>query len=127
MNLETVLALHPHSKAFWDGTANGKLLLPLCLDCNKLHWYPRPFCPHCYSFNLKWRESSGKGTIYTSSIMRRAASLYIVAAVQLEDGPTILTNIVADDIDAAKIGASVKVDFDKLNNQDRYMPVFRPE
>ncbi len=127
MNLETVLSLHPHTKPFWEGTAKGKLLLPICLDCNKFHWYPRPFCPHCYGFNLAWRESSGKGTIHTSSMMRKAATPYIVAAVQLDEGPTILTNVIANDFSEAAIGARVKVDFDRLNTPDRSMPVFRPE
>lgn len=127
MKLETVLALHPHSKPFWDATESGKLLLPLCLDCKQFHWYPRPFCPHCYSFNITWQESAGKGTVHTSSMMRRAKEPYIVAAVELDEGPTLLTNIIADDFSQAAIGSRVRVGFENLNGSDRKMPVFFPD
>ena len=39
----------PEVKVFWDATAEGKLLLPQCNDCQTLIWYPRPFCPACGS------------------------------------------------------------------------------
>jgi len=127
MKLETVLSFHPHSKPFWDASENGRLLLPLCADCDRFHWYPRPFCPHCYSFNIKWHEASGKGTVHTSSLMRRAKEPYIVAAVELEEGPIILSNIMSDDFSKAAIGARVTVGFECLNGTDRKMPVFFPD
>ena len=127
LKLETVLALHPHSKPFWDATETGKLLLPLCADCKQFHWYPRPFCPHCYSFNLTWHEATGKGKVHTSSMMRRAAVPYIVAAVELDEGPIVLTNIISEDVSQAAIGTRVRVGFDYLNGSDRKMPVFFPD
>lgn len=127
MKLETVLALHPHSKPFWDATESGKLLLPVCGDCSQYHWYPRPFCPHCYSFNVKWQEATGKGKVHTSSLMRRAKEPYIVAAIELDEGPIILSNIISDDFSRAAIGARVRVGFEYLNGSDRRMPVFFPD
>ncbi|NYT22437.1 OB-fold domain-containing protein [Alcaligenaceae bacterium] len=126
MKLETVLAFHPHSKPFWEAAESGRLLLPLCGDCGKSHWYPRPFCPHCHGFGLTWKDAAGEGTIYASTLMRRAKEPYIVAAVELDEGPVMLTNIVTPDFSQAGIGARVKVGFDYIGGSDRKLPVFHP-
>ena len=66
--------VQPEVKAFWDATAEGKLLLPKCSDCSTLIWFPRPFCPSCGSLNVDWStQASGKGTIYSYTINYRGA------------------------------------------------------
>jgi len=90
----------PESKPFWDGTALGKILLPQCNDCGTVIWYPRTSCPECMSTDVDWFEASGRGTIYSFAIVRRAggpwrdALPYVLAYVELEEGPRVLTNIV---------------------------------
>ena len=99
------------SKAFFDAARQGRLLIPVCTTCTRAHWYPRAICPFCASDKVDWREASGKGTIYTFSIMRRVNEPYVIAHVTLAEGPTMLTNIVACDADDVRIGQTVTVVF----------------
>jgi uncharacterized OB-fold protein len=106
------------TKPFWDATAEGKFLLPRCADCSTVIWYPRAFCPACNSFNITWFEASGKGTIYSFTVNRRGQGdyrdlPYVVAYVELEEGPRVLTNIVDVEFDALKVGMPVQVVFHK--------------
>ncbi|MEN6474496.1 MAG: zinc ribbon domain-containing protein, partial [Syntrophaceae bacterium] len=52
---------------FWEGTKEGKLFIQFCKDCNSNIFYPRKFCPECWSGNLGWKQATGKATIYTFS------------------------------------------------------------
>ena len=74
---------------------------------------------------MEWRETSGKGTIYTFSVMRRVKEPYIIAQVKLAEGPTMLTNIVACDADDVQIGQAVTVVFQDTEN-GAPMPMFTP-
>src|SRR5436305_1309896 len=67
----------PEIKTYWDATAEGRLLLPKCEDCQAVIWFPRPFCPECASLNVAWVEASGRGSIYsfTVNVGRSAATL----------------------------------------------------
>ena len=106
------------TQEFWDATANGQLLLSKCDDCATLIWYPRAFCFACSSQNTSWVTSSGRGTIYSFSITRKGAGAwaekgpYVIAYVELEEGPRVLTNIVGCPVDSVSIGMSVRVVFD---------------
>ena len=44
----------PEVKPFWDATAQGRLVLPRCAECETIIWYPRPFCPACGSLKIAW-------------------------------------------------------------------------
>ena len=111
--------VQPEVKVFWDATAEGKLLLPKCNDCSTLIWFPRPVCPSCGSFSVDWStEASGKGTIYSFTVNRRGAGdlpeyrepvPYVLAYVELAEGPRIMTNIVECDPDSVKIGQAVEL------------------
>lgn len=115
---------NPETKPFFEGTTNGKFLVPRCSSCNKAHWYPRALCPFCFG-TCNWEEASGDGTIYSLSVMKRAEVPYVMAYVTLAEGPTMLTNIVASDMDSLKIGQSVKVKLVPTENGPP-MPVFAP-
>src|SRR5580693_4158146 len=102
----------PETKPFWDAATNGKLLYGYCLACKEPHYYPRTLCPFCFSDKVEWREASGRATIYTYSIMRRSPTgPFVIAYVALEEGPSLLTNIVDSDLDKVKIGAATTVVF----------------
>ena len=112
--------VQPEVKAFWDATARGALLLPRCRACSHLIWYPRPFCPECASLDVEWIAASGRGTIYSFTINRRGqadlpayrdAGVYVLAYVELEEGPRVMTNIVDCDPDGVRIGQEVEVVF----------------
>ncbi|HXN43364.1 MAG TPA: Zn-ribbon domain-containing OB-fold protein, partial [Xanthobacteraceae bacterium] len=99
------------TQAFWEAAAQGRFLIRRCAACGKAHWYPRKTCPFCWSEETAWVEASGRGTIYSYSVMRRAAEPYVVAYVTLAEGPTMLTNLVDCDFDALAIGQAVRLKF----------------
>lgn len=126
--------VNPEIKPFWDATAEGRLLLPRCQECQALIWYPRPFCPECASTNIDWFQASGRGSVYSYTINRRGqadlgeyrnAGVYVLAYVELEEGPRVLTNIVDCDPDSVRIGQSVEVVFHDTG-QGTALPRFRP-
>src|SRR3984893_7485604 len=95
------------TQTFWDAASRGRFLVPRCNSCGKAHWYPRALCPFCFSDKTVWEEASGKGRIYTYSGMRRAPEPYAIAYVTLEEGPTMLTNLVNCEFDSLKVGQNV--------------------
>ena len=115
----------PDTKAYWDAAAKGKLLIKSCKDCGKKHFYPRALCPYCLSTKTEWVESKGTGTVYTYSVMRRAPVPYALAYVALDEGVTMMTNIVDTDLDKIKIGQKVKVVF-KPSEGGPPVPMFAP-
>jgi uncharacterized OB-fold protein len=84
---------NPETKPFFDGCAAGKLVLPQCVDTKKFIWYPRGISPFTLGA-VEWKEVSGKGKVYTYSVMERANPPYVIAYVELAEGPKMMTNIV---------------------------------
>ncbi|MBV9322598.1 MAG: Zn-ribbon domain-containing OB-fold protein [Chloroflexi bacterium] len=122
--------INVETKTFWDATAEGKLMLPRCNACQVVIWYPRLFCPECGSTDIGWFEASGKGTVYSYTINRRGQGdyrdlAYVVAYVELEEGPRVLTNIVDCDVDQVSVGQAVQVVFHPTSN-GAALPRFRP-
>ena len=117
INLETA--------QYWQAANEGKLLLKRCRACSRTHFYPRAVCPGCLSSDTEWHEASGKGTIYSYSIMRRAPVPYAIAYVTLEEGVTMMSNIVECDLDSVAIGQEVEVVFGKTEG-GQGLPLFRP-
>lgn len=110
---------------FWALARQGRLAVRACKDCGKLHWYPRALCPFCMG-ETDWREVGGQGTIYSVSVTRKAGPLpYAIAYVTLDEGVTLLTNIVDCDLDSLRIGQRVKVCF-KPAEGDARIPMFTP-
>jgi uncharacterized protein len=101
--------VNPETKPFWDATAKGQLLVKKCLACGELHYYPRSICPFCHSDRTEWLAVSGKGTIYTYSVMRRVPEPYAIGYVALDEGPKLMTNFVDCDFGALGIGKPVKL------------------
>ena len=99
----------PETQAFWDAAAKGTLIVKRCAACGKAHHYPRPLCPFCGSDRTEWQDASGRGVIYSFSVMRRASPPYVIAYVTLDEGPTIMTGLVDCDFDALRIGQPVRV------------------
>jgi uncharacterized protein len=111
-------ALTVESRPFWAGLAAGQLRLQRCGDCAGVVWYPRGLCPRCGSVDLAWFTASGQGIIYSFTVVRRApepfgsAVPYVVAYVELDEGPRVLTNIVHGDPELVRIGQPVQCVFD---------------
>ena len=116
----------PETMPYWQAAAEGKLLLRRCAACSAFHFYPRVLCPFCFSEGTEWREAAGKGTVYSFSVMRRAAVPYVLSYVTLTEGPTMMANIVDCDPDALRIGQPVRVVF-KSSDSGQLVPMFTPD
>ena len=116
---------NPETKPFWDAAAEGRLLVKKCVTCGQVHFYPRAICPFCGSDKTEWVTASGRGTVYSYSVMRRVPIPYALAYVTLEEGVTMMTNIVDGDLDAIRIGQRVTVAF-KPSEGGPPVPMFRP-
>jgi uncharacterized protein len=121
----TAPPVNAETQPFWDAAAQGKLLIKKCTACGEPHFYPRTHCPFCFSEHTEWAEASGRGTVYTYSVMRRAPVPYAIAYVTLAEGPTMMTNLVDCDLDAIKIGQAVKLVF-KPSEGGSPVPMFTP-
>ncbi|MEX0682809.1 MAG: Zn-ribbon domain-containing OB-fold protein [Dehalococcoidia bacterium] len=109
------------SQPFWDGLAVGELRVQKCDACGRYVFYPRPFCPHCLSDSLTWTPLSGRGRVYTYTIVRRAMNPaftadvpYVFAIVELEEGPRLPTNVINCPPDAVRVEMPVKAVYDKV-------------
>jgi hypothetical protein len=119
-------AVNPENQAFFDAAAYGKLLIKYCNACKEFHHYPRALCPFCFSDKTEWRDAKGSGTVHTWSVLRRGVPVaYCIAYVTLDEGVSMLTNIVDCDLDAVKIGMRVKVVF-KPTDGGPPVPMFTP-
>jgi uncharacterized protein len=117
--------VNPETKRFWEAATAGTLLIKRCEACGELHYYPRPICPFCGGDRTTWVEVSGRGSIYSYSVFRRAPVPYAIAYVTLEEGPTMMTNIVDTDLDAIRIGQRVRVRFTPTDGGPP-VPMFAP-
>jgi uncharacterized OB-fold protein len=120
------------SALYWEGCARGELLLQRCTACGAYRHPPRPICHACLSPNAEWVPSSGEGTIYSFVVVHRAFDAaweeevpYIVAIVELAEGPHIMTNIVERRIDSVHVGMPVQVMFERVSDEIA-LPKFIP-
>ncbi len=120
----------PTSRPFWDAAKRHELMLQRCGACGKFIYYPRPRCPHCFSNRLEWNRCSGKGKLYSFTVVRRAASRafadapYVLAIVELDEGPRMTTNIAAPP-EQLRVDMPVTVFFDDVT-PDRTLVKFKP-
>jgi hypothetical protein len=124
-------AVNPETKEYWDATAQGRLLLKRCLDCGTVIWYPRAYCPQCASLSTEWFPSSGRGQVYSYTVNQRGegayagAVPYVLAYVELDEGPRVMTNIVDADAADLAVGLPVEVVFHDTG-EGSALPRFRP-
>lgn len=111
------------SQPFWEATHRGDLLLKHCSACRQYHFFPRAICPHCHSDAVTWAPSKGAGSIYSFTVARRPAGPaftddvpYVVALVQLDEGPRIMTRIISSP-EAVRIGMPVEVTFQAASEE----------
>lgn len=107
------------TQRFWDGTAEGRIDLLKCDRCGLIPWYPRLICPDCQSTDMTWQTMAGTGSVYSYSITRAGVGRawkehlpFVVAYVQLDEGPVMMTNIVDCDPEIVEIGMAVTAVFE---------------
>jgi uncharacterized protein len=110
---------------YWSAARAGVLKLKRCTSCTKVHFYPRALCPFCLG-ETEWIDAQGGGSIYSVSVTRRAGPIpYALAYVRLDEGVTMLTNIVDCDLDSLRIGDRVQLVFKPADGDNR-VPMFKP-
>jgi uncharacterized OB-fold protein len=111
------------SEPFWSGTLDGKLLVQECSVCAQRQLYGRSLCTNCHSAALSWVETSGKGTIHSRTIIRQNPSrsfkhmiLFVVALIDLDEGPRMMSNVIGTPAEEVQIGDRVRVTFEKASD-----------
>lgn len=122
----------PETERYWSAAADGRLLLRRCSDCELTYYYPRAHCPDCLRTEpVAWIEASGEGTVYSytsTSIVEHwpdEALPLVLAYVELEEGPRMLTAIDGDP-ETVEIGLPVTVTFVPTEDPEVAVPVFEP-
>ena len=119
MELERPLPqpITPETKPFWDGLREQKLMIPKCNDCGRAFFYPRIVCPLCHSRNVGWVEASGRGRLYSFEIAYQTIGRtfkvkppYVLAMIELEEGPRMLSNLINVEPDPKKLKFDMPVD-----------------
>jgi len=114
----------PESQPYWSAADEGRLLVKRCTACGEFHHYPRDICPHCLSADTEWRAAAGTGTVYSFSTMGQGEAAYTLAFVTLDEGVTLMTNIVDCDPATVSIGQKVRVVFKPTDGHA--VPMFTP-
>jgi uncharacterized OB-fold protein len=119
------------TRAYWEGAARGELVLQRCKGCQTVQHRPRALCVSCLDGEIEHFVASGRGTVHTFTITNqnmapgfREALPYVMAYVELEEGPRLLTDIVGCEPDQVRIGMPVRVDFAPAD--EIAVPRFRP-
>ena len=120
------------TQPFWDAAKDERLLIKRCNACGGYHFYPRPFCPTCWSDDVEWVEASGRATLYTWSVVHRndlppfpERIPYVAAIAELEEGPRMMTNVVDCEFDRLEIGMALEAVFHPTSD-DVTIVQFRP-
>ena len=124
----------PESDFYWEKCKKHELWLRYCKRCEKAYFYPRDLCPACFGRETGWIQATGKGTIYTYGIVHQIPRPnysgplpFVIAMVQLEEGPIMPTNLVDVEPEptAINVGMPVEVTFDDIT-ENISLPKFKP-
>ena len=119
---------------WWEAAAAHRLVVQRCAACGATRHPPGPICPRCHAFEHGWQELSGRGTVYTYTIVHRAfvPSLadrlpYVVVVVELEGagGARLLSNLVDTEPAAVRVGMAVELVWEDMA-PGLALPRFRP-
>lgn len=125
------------TRGFWEGTLQEELRLQVCGACGHKQLPGGPCCTNCLSQELRWERASGRGTVFSCTVVRHAFHPvfadkvpYVLADVQLEEGPIWTANVTDCPVEQVRIGMPVEVWFD-AEMEDAFhvklrLPKFRP-
>jgi len=121
------------TQSFWAATKNKQFKYQQCDQCNTIVFYPRNHCTGCTSGNLSWKVSTGAGTVYTYSVVRqsyhpffRGKVPYVVAWIDLDEGPRVLSNIVNVQDLSRDVRIGMKVELVWEEHEGLNIPLFKP-
>lgn len=120
------------NKPFWDYCKQHELRMQKCLQCGKIRYPVSPICPHCLHLESEWVKLSGKGRVYSFTIVRRAAHPgfagevpYTVAIIETEEGTRLISNVVGCKPEDVKVDMPVEVIFEDIT-EEFALPKFKP-
>jgi uncharacterized protein len=118
------------SQPWWDATRERRLVVQRCTTCGHHQHYPRPVCLACAGTELGFVDAAGTGRVHAFTVVHRAPTPefeppYVVALVRLDEGVTLLTNVIDCAPDDMRAEERVTVDWQPLHD-GRHLPVFRP-
>ena len=120
------------SRPYWEACRNHELWLQRCASCGAYRFPAGFMCPDCSSLDLAWQRVSGRGKIYTYTVVHRAPhpalageAPYAVALIELDEGPCLMSNIVGCPSDDVRIDMAVEVVFRDMTPSVT-LPLFRP-
>ena len=117
-------------KPFFDAAREHKLAVQKCDNCGALRFPPAPLCLACDSYKASWVPVSGRGEVFSFTIMHRAYHPaikvpYTLAVIELKEGVKITSNVIDIEPSKVKCGMPVEVVFEKLSDEVT-LPKFRP-
>jgi hypothetical protein len=131
-NAKPVPQATPTTQPFWSGTKDHELRMQRCADCGKHVCYPRVRCPHCGGFRLDWEKLSGRATLYSYIVNHQSAPgfaddvPYVVAVVELAEGPHMLANLVDVEPDPERLALDMPLEVVFVDRGDVVLPMYRP-
>lgn len=91
----------PATAPYWDAAREHQLVAPRCNGCGKLFFHPQAQCPYCISEDIGWETMSGRGTVYSCTVIRQPGHPafqgdvpYVFAIIELEEGIRMASNVV---------------------------------
>lgn len=120
----------PLTEPFWGSAKRRRLQLPRCSRCEAFHYPPEKYCPRCLHDELVWTDVSGKGTLYSYTVVHQKyhpafETPYNVAVVELAEGPRMVTNVIGCENDALRVGMALVLDYEDADDEIT-LPKFRP-
>jgi len=119
------------SVAFWKAAAEHRLVVQCCSDCSRKRLPAAPVCPSCRSDASDWQDVSGRGELYTYTIVHRAIAAdqqlpFVIAVIELDgaEGVRIISNLVETPLENLKIGMAVEVVWEDMG-PELAIPRFR--
>lgn len=123
------------TRPFWEAAARKELVSQRCAACNALVWPPRPACAECGSDELRWTPLSGRGTVYSFTVIREVVGRgmrgfepelpFVVAWIDLDEGLRLCSNVVQCSIEEVAIGMKVDAVFEEVA-AGTFLPKFKP-
>ena len=115
------------NRPFWDALKEHVFLVPRCTECGDYNWVPAATCRSCFNRSLRWTEVSGRGSLYSYTVVRRGPGAwqedvpYVVAMVELEENPRpliVMGNLVDGEVDLLEIGMPVEITYLDIPEED---------
>ena len=125
--------IHPDNEPYWTALREHTLRMQRCTDCHTLRFPVSPICHQCLSEGVEWEQLSGRGTLGTWIVVEQVTGNpawsedvpFVVALVNLEEGPRMTSNVVDVDPDTLHFGMPLELVFDDVT-EEITLPKFRP-